>query len=114
MEKDIQLTDRDQVTIYEMSLTFFVIIQQANNFVFSLLNIVDLHLEYEKKIAEYYPEEGKRQDDGTNRRTQAIPDEKHGPWPLKCAYHGATGSDNLIEPEDFLPEMPELRKKRTL
>ena len=27
MKKDIQLVERDQVTIYEMSLTFFVIIQ---------------------------------------------------------------------------------------
>jgi len=27
MKKDIQLTERDQVTIYEMSLTFFVVIQ---------------------------------------------------------------------------------------
>ena len=27
MKKDIQLTNGDQVTIYEMSLTFFVVIQ---------------------------------------------------------------------------------------
>ena len=40
MSKDIQLTDGDKVTIYEVSLTFYTIISQCNNFVFSEMDIV--------------------------------------------------------------------------
>ena len=97
-----------------MSLTFFVVVQQANNFVFSLFNIVDLHLDYERKIAEQINGEGGRRKGEKNRRTKAIADDEHGPWPLKCAYHGGVDQERPITPANFLPEMPELRKKRTV
>ena len=43
MKKDIQLTDGDQVTIYEISLTFFTIVMQTNNFVFSDFDLIKQH-----------------------------------------------------------------------
>ena len=40
MKKDIQLLDGDTVTAFEITLTFFVLVRQANNFNFSNLDIV--------------------------------------------------------------------------
>jgi hypothetical protein len=50
MRKDIELNNGDQVSIYEISLTFFTILQQANNFVFSDFNLLHNHLMNEAKI----------------------------------------------------------------
>ena len=50
MNKDIELTEGDQVANYEISLTFFQIVQSANNFIFSTEDILKLHLENEIKI----------------------------------------------------------------
>ena len=52
MKNDILLTDFDTITSYEISLTFFTIVYQANNFVFSSNDIFALHLANEKKIME--------------------------------------------------------------
>lgn len=58
MKKDIQLTDGDQVTIYEISLTFFTIVMQTNNFVFSDLDLIKQHkineflIQHEKLVSE--------------------------------------------------------------
>jgi hypothetical protein len=49
MKKGIELNDGDQVSIYEISLTFFTVVQQANNFKFSELNCVNIHLVNEAK-----------------------------------------------------------------
>ena len=108
MKKDIQLTDRDQVTVYEMSLTFFVIIQQANLFVFSQYNIVELHLEYEKRIAD---REG-NQIRSEKRKVKA----EDEPWVLKCEYGKGPqkGKREELNEENYVPEMPDLRKKRTV
>ena len=43
MKKDIELTAGDKITIYEISLTYYVIINQAKNFKFSELNIIYYH-----------------------------------------------------------------------
>lgn len=40
MSKDIELNHNDKITIYELSFTFFTVISQANNFVFSDKNVV--------------------------------------------------------------------------
>ena len=50
MKKDIALTDGDQVTIYELAFTFYVIINQSNNLFFSTLHLPQLHIENEKMI----------------------------------------------------------------
>ena len=40
MKKDIELRDGDTITAFEISLTFFVVVRQTNNFNFSDLDIV--------------------------------------------------------------------------
>lgn len=50
MNKDIELNHGDQVANYEISLTFFQIVQSANNFIFSTEDILKLHLENEIKL----------------------------------------------------------------
>jgi len=52
MKKDIALTNGDQVTIYELAFTFYVVINQANNFSLSNLDLVKEHISNEKRI--YY------------------------------------------------------------
>ena len=44
LQKDLQLTDGDKVSIYEISLLFFIVASQSNNFVFSNLDIVQVHV----------------------------------------------------------------------
>jgi len=78
MKKDIQLTDGDQVTIYELSFTMYVCINQANNFVFSDLNVWELHKQYELSIHER--QGGKEADFPALFKT----DKLDGPWLLKC------------------------------
>ena len=43
MKKDISLTDGDQVSIYEISLTLFTVVAQCNNFVFSRQDLLRQH-----------------------------------------------------------------------
>lgn len=50
IQKDIELTDNDQITIYELSYTFYIVINQANNFNFSTTSLTDLHKKYEIEI----------------------------------------------------------------
>ena len=50
MKNDILLTDFDVITSYEISLTFFTIVKQSNNFVFSKNDIFALHVTNETKI----------------------------------------------------------------
>ena len=50
MKNDIQLTEFDVITSYEISLTFLTIVNQSNNFVFSTHDIYALHLTNEEKI----------------------------------------------------------------
>ena len=66
-----------------MSLTFFVVIQQANNFEFSKLNIVDEHLHNEQQIAAR---------SGNNLNGDKMfgmfkgAKDENGPWVRKCEY----------------------------
>ena len=50
MKNNIELTEFDTVSSYEISLTFFTIVRQANNFIFSTNDIYALHLTNEEKI----------------------------------------------------------------
>ena len=50
MKNDILLTEFDVITSYEISLTFFTIVNQSNNFIFSTNDIYALHLMNEEKI----------------------------------------------------------------
>lgn len=46
MKKDIELRDGDTITAFEISLTFFVVVRQTNNFNFSDLDIVKTYKRY--------------------------------------------------------------------
>lgn len=50
MKNDVLLTNYDVITSYEISLTFFTIVSQSNNFVFSTSDLYALHLTNEEKI----------------------------------------------------------------
>ena len=54
MENNQQLTEGDQITIYESSLTFFTIIQQQNNFKFSELDALRSFYNQTRKDDEKY------------------------------------------------------------
>lgn len=47
LKSEIQLTDGDKVTNYEVSYIFFMLIQQTNYFVFSNLDIVEIYRQKE-------------------------------------------------------------------
>jgi hypothetical protein len=53
MMKDIHLNDNDFVTVYELSYIMNLIINQANNFSFSSLDLVSLHRLNEQRISFY-------------------------------------------------------------
>jgi len=44
MRKDIEFSDGDKITIYEVSLTFFAVVKQGNYFMFSDCNVLNLHI----------------------------------------------------------------------
>jgi hypothetical protein len=67
MNKDIQLTDADQIAQFEICLVFFIIINQSKNFAFSKLNIVKQHLANEAWIAHFTG------DDHVTPRAQCAP-----------------------------------------
>ena len=46
MKKDIELRAGDTITAFEISLTFFVVVRQTNNFNFSDLDIVKTYKRY--------------------------------------------------------------------
>jgi len=46
MRKDIELRDGDTITAFEISLTFFIIVRQANNFNFSKLNLFKTYMKH--------------------------------------------------------------------
>ena len=46
MKKDIELRDGDTITAFEISLTFFVVVRQTNNFNFSDFDIVKTYKNY--------------------------------------------------------------------
>ena len=52
MKKDIKLRDGDTITAFEISLTFFIIVRQANNFNFSKFDISNTYLKHLKQIDE--------------------------------------------------------------
>ena len=56
MRKDIELRDGDTITAFEISLTFFIIVRQANNFNFSKLNLFKTYMKHQNKIEEIQDE----------------------------------------------------------
>lgn len=50
-DDDIPLTEGDIVTLYELCVTMFTILNQTNNFVFSNINFLFTHLMNEEEIA---------------------------------------------------------------
>lgn len=53
MRNEVQLTDGDTITIYEASMTLSTILQQANHFAFSDLDLMRLHNLNEQKIYQF-------------------------------------------------------------
>ena len=85
MDKDIELTNGDTVTNYELSLTLFTIVQQTNNFNFSDLN---LHTTYLRKEADIEYMEILKKDKNTEEKpkktSKLLIESMTGPWKKKC------------------------------
>ena len=106
LNNDILLTDGDQVTNYEVSLTFFTIVQQSNNFIFSSYDIVKLHLENEIKIQrQLQRKQDKILSDDDNARYKKMlqevmledPEEKN----LKCQYEETDYDPDKVTHEKY-------------
>lgn len=85
MNKDIELTNGDVVTNYELCLTFFTVIQQTNNYVFSDLNLYKVFLQSEAQIVynkikalDKYTEEK------MPKMSAMLKESISGPWKNKC------------------------------
>ena len=90
MQKGMQLTDGDTITVYELSLTFYIIINQANNFNFSQQDLVEEHTLYEKTI--YARQILRPRDDRDKTLAEVVPcsiyDINRPPELRKCTYRG--------------------------
>lgn len=101
MKKDIQFTHSDTISIYEISLTLFAMIQQTNYFVFSNLDIIRVHNAKERmlgrpgqqgKAREDEPAAGASNNVKFNYHLHKVPgsftdvDEGRGPPRRKCEY----------------------------
>lgn len=107
MKKDIQLTDGDQITIYELSLTFYVVVNQANNFQFCDLDLYRIHKQ--KEIQIFKDNEGFDADLPLHLQEETL----EGPWILKCEQEGWAVTPPY-EAETFDVFIPDLRKKRSV
>ena len=112
MKKDIQLTAGDNISFYEITKTFCMIVQQTNNFVFDSgrPTILELHCQNELNLAK------KANYKGPLPNIQGIlePESPTGPWPAKCAYVENKAYDPEDTKETFYVEMPLLRKRKTI
>lgn len=115
MVKGIELTDIDKVTIYEITLTLYVVINQCKNFNFCDYDIVKLHIKHEKILLAGGPEyKNVVKINNPYLDEDLKPD---GPWRYKCGYMGFDSKENLksnLRPEDYQVEVVTLRRKRTL
>ena len=82
MNKDIQLTEGDQIAQFEICLTFFIIINQSKNFRFSEHNLVRQHLINEYNLSN----KSKRKSSKTTPDDALLFREGDDPsnWPFKC------------------------------
>jgi len=109
MKKDIRLSDGDKVTTYEISQTFYLIINQTHNFQFEKLflapkdiyqhyDLVKLHYQYLKLLSKNDPKmmDLELEEDMNCLGTGTTPNIK------KCLRGG------------YDVALPDLRKKRTI
>lgn len=100
MKKDIEMTDGDQITIFEVSQIFYTITIQANNLIFSTLDLSKLHKENELRIQEI------------ERLKNPNPQDWHTPSgkkPMKkCEFHD---HPDFETEETFMVDEPSLRNE---
>lgn len=108
MKKDIQLTQGDQVTIYEISLTFYTLVMQTNNFVFSTLDLLQLH--YKKETDLWLQENLVKK---TKLPEFLEPENEAGPYKRRCQYtpHRYVGP---VTPDNYQVDVPVLREQQSV
>ena len=118
MKKDIELNDGDKVSIYEISLTFFTVLQQANNFLFSDFNIMANHLMNEAKIAIKAENKLNKRRGGPIKKlppvSELLKESEVGPWKPKCQYEEFDYKGAQKTPENYHVSLVTLRAKRTI
>jgi hypothetical protein len=82
---DIELTQGDVVSQYEISLTFFTVVSQINNFNFSDSNLIHTHLRNEEKLRfKTMKKQNKYLEMWDVNIKDLLKEETKGPWISKC------------------------------
>lgn len=108
MQKDIELSEGDKVTIFEIATTFHTIVFQTNYFMFSKLNVLDLHVEKERELYNRHRLTGNCQ-----MPLCIVEENEKGPWKLKCEFDEHQ-YNQPISKYNYQVDMPLVREKRTV